>query len=78
MSTKTERKPIATYTISNTMGVLIYEIDYTDDRVLWNGFSGDKATGRKRWGKIYAENETGRQYFKFGSMKIYFDECMRV
>ena len=34
-----KRKPIGSYTISNTGGLLVYEIDYSEDRVLVGVFT---------------------------------------
>lgn len=32
-----EKSPIGVYAISNTISILVYEVDYTEDRVLASG-----------------------------------------
>ena len=71
-----EKKPIGVYTISNTIAVSVYEIDYVDDRVLVSG------NGKKpKWCPIVdRENEEGEYEsgFMLGRMFIPFSEVMRV
>ena len=70
------KKPIGVYTVSNTIAVSVYEIDYVDDRVLVS--DNNK---KPKWCPIVdRENEEGEYEsgFMLGRMFIPFSEVMRV
>ena len=71
-----EKKPIGVYTVSNTIAVSVYEIDYVDDRVLVS----DNNTKPKWCPIVDRENEEGEYEsgFMLGRMFIPFSEVMRV
>jgi hypothetical protein len=72
-------KPIAVYTISNTMSVQVFEIDKANDTVL-AGKDADSA----EWCNIYYTpihedmTEEDTPYFVFGEMCIPLGECIRI
>ena len=63
-------EPIAVYTISNTLSVNIYRIQYgIDDEVL-----AGQDSDRSEWCKIHYDEE--HPYFYLGQMKIPLSECI--
>jgi hypothetical protein len=72
-----ERKPIGAYCLSNSTSLNVYEID--------NGFSDKILVGindeEPVWKDIHYDcdgSEESRPYFKYGEMKFYLDEFVRV
>lgn len=68
----TDRKPIATYCLSNCGGVEI--LDVTDETVDWRYYDDEEGTSEIE----YDTSEEARAFFMIGEMKIYLDECMKV
>ena len=68
---------LATYGLSNTSGIAIYEkAEYynSDDEIIIAGYNYDKP----RAYKVYYEMSTDRVFFRFGRIKVYLDECLLV
>ena len=72
-----EKSPIGVYAISNTISIFVYEVDYTEDRVLASG-NGEEP----HWCPIVEdENDLGAGFklgFMFGEMFISFLDVIRV
>lgn len=79
MIKKDKYKIIASYSISNTIAVVILGIDYSIDDYVITGISNENdeiiCIGRN---KIRNENNTDRQYFNKQGNKYYLDEFIRV
>lgn len=76
---KEKRKAIGVYTLSNTGGLAIYEIDNADDRVLV-GLVTDKAF-EPEWCEMTSQlvdNNELTNGFMWGELFIPFSEVMRV
>ena len=76
-----ELQPIASHTLSNTGGIAICYMDDYSEKVFGYMAYGQKikemASKDFFFVKINTEN-SGRQFFKVGQLKIYLDECMRL
>lgn len=70
------QRPIASYTLSNNSGILIYDIVgmVYDDYVKWRPVERNTC-GRMRTSKVRYDGD--RDYFVAGNLRIYLDECMR-
>lgn len=79
MIKKDKYKIIASYSILNTIAVVILDIDYSIDDYVITGISNENdeiiCIGRN---KIRNENNTDRQYFNKQGNKYYLDEFIRV
>lgn len=74
-------KYIATYAVSNDMGIGIVEIDYSFDLVNFEVIVGDKIIDIINAPIIHEfneETEEYNQYFYYGAMKLCLGEFMRV
>ena len=69
-------EPIAAYGLSNNFGVLIYEIDEAEERVLIADKAGSRLSGFRK-NKIHYDLK-GEPYFNHFGKKIYFNECLRI
>lgn len=70
-----EKRGIAGYTLSNFGGIEIKDIiNGFDDYVVFTYYDFPEVHIRKIYYTLGAE---ARCYFRFGSMRIYLDECMR-
>lgn len=74
-----ERKAIGYYTLSNTGGLAVYEMDCTEDKVLV-GLVTDEAKEPEWLDIVEGWNEEAHEYqlgFKWGNWFIPFSEVMR-
>ena len=70
----TDMEPIGVYSVSNSMAIYVYQIEYDiEDRVL-AGDSSDETKARWR-DIIYGDGEA---YFWYGDIKVPFNELMRT
>lgn len=67
----TYNNPIATYTASNTMVILIYDIIYGVNDYILAGYNDQKP----RKYKIYYNSRS--TYFNFGKMRINLNDCIK-
>ena len=70
------KKPRGTYPLSNNCGILIYDIDYAEDKVLASYVYMDNEVDRI-WCDI-TFNEVWAEGFYYMGIWIPFDEVMRV
>lgn len=68
-------KAIGGYTLSNNSGIVVYDIDYTEDKVL-AAFVYFKDYDEAIWCDITYEDD--RCGFKYNELFIPFDEVMRL
>jgi hypothetical protein len=67
--------PKAVYGISNTMSVLIYDIEYgINDSVIWR-FSNEKKLHKSRI--YYRQHDDERAFFSYCGNRFYLDEFIR-
>ena len=71
---KSSLNPIGYYSVCNSLGVYVYDIQYGIDDYIISGWS-DNTNIRKR--KIYTNRE-GRSYFNMNGRKIFLDEVCRL
>ena len=70
----TGMEPVGVYTVSNSMAIYVYQIEYDiEDRVL-AGDSSDETKAKWR-DVIYGDGEA---YFWYGDIKVPFNEVMRT
>ena len=70
----TGMEPVGVYSVSNSMAIYVYQIEYDiEDRVL-AGDSSDETKAKWR-DIIYGDGEA---YFWYGDIKVPFDEVMRT
>lgn len=67
---------IGAYTLSNNSGILVYEIDYVEDKVLACFVYFDQFD-KKIWCDIVSD-EDERMGFMFNNLFVPFEEVMRV
>lgn len=67
---------IGAYTLSNNSGILVYDIDYTEDKVLACFVYFDQFD-KKIWCPIVTDDED-RMGFMFNEMFVPFEDVMRV
>lgn len=65
------------YSISNTGGIEVHIEEGYDPFILWRYAIIDTEPQKWHKAKIY-DTAKGRQYFKYGKIRIYLDEVMRV
>ncbi len=76
MKFDTNREPIAVCGISNTMSVLIYDIEYgINDSVIWKYSNEDKFHKSRIY---YGQHDDDRAFFSNCGNRFYLDEFMRL
>lgn len=65
------------YNLFNTGGIEVHIEEGYDPFILWRFSIVDTEPQKWHKAKIY-DTAKGRQYFKYGKIRIYLDEVMRV
>lgn len=74
-----ERKVIASYCLSNTASINIYDIDYSIETMILVGINDSEPEWVEAHMRYEDDDDTEGTYgFMFNDMFIPFDECMRV